>query len=700
MQTDEPVETGEAEESPTDAAQQADAPAPAAETLAIESGPAFSGSPETLWLGFGVIAFIFVIVFVLLLRGRAARAERPRPAEGGRKGAPGESFFQPAGKDADITFDEDPRAPAPANDLRRHDNLRFGDKDAEIVIEREDIEPVGPYTDDQRDTGDSRPAPFAGLFARKERDAPAAEPVVEADVDYAADSEAEATAPVKDDEGDHEDWRREAAREFEEQRFEAQRRVEEREAALARAEEEDAARLESERRALAEREAAFERRKEEAALEQQRLALEEKERRLAARHESMDVEARAASRRLSDEIDARFVALSERFDEKLAERAVDPQMATPDDQAFERLTYELDARLAAFAERLDAAPAARGAQAGADANAFADIFSRRLEEQHAALTAAIDAVSARIDALAGAPMGAVSLRDDIAALKRALNERAGGPTAPMVQLSDIIRNALPPNAFELRAALPNNRRADCLVKLPFPPGPIAVDARFPVEAFNRLHAAGDGEQSAAETEFRRVALRHIVDVAERLIVPDETAESALLFLPSESLYAEMHARFPDIVQDSYRARVWIVSPTTLMATLHTMRAVMRDADARESADLIHSEAQHVLAEVDALRRRVVALEEDFNKAHHDVRDVLSSTDQVYRRAETIHNTHRALADTALDRGSRRIPAAEPAAEDLPPGGAIHVSDSEENDGPDLWEDDRSETDERPGFPLR
>tara|TARA_B100000686_G_C16777798_1_gene969717 strand:- start:800 stop:1924 length:1125 start_codon:yes stop_codon:yes gene_type:complete len=205
-----------------------------------------------------------------------------------------------------------------------------------------------------------------------------------------------------------------------------------------------------------------------------------------------------------------------------------------------------------------------------------------------------------------------------------------------VQLRDLVRSALPPSAFQFEATLSNGRRADCLIKLPMPPGPIAVDAKFPLEGFEALRAAtGEQQRAQAASGFRRDILKHIKDISERYIVPEETAESALMFLPSEAIYAELHANFTDLVQQSYRARVWIVSPTTLMATLNTVRAVLQDANMREQAAVIQSEVRKMLEDVARLGDRVSNLQRHFRQAGEDVDQIFTSTEKIDRRGHAI-----------------------------------------------------------------
>lgn len=266
----------------------------------------------------------------------------------------------------------------------------------------------------------------------------------------------------------------------------------------------------------------------------------------------------------------------------------------------------------------------------------------------------IDAAQKNITELSGQVVG---LQDILS------NKQARGAFGN-VQLRDLVRNALPPSAYQFEATLTNGRRADCLIKLPMPPGPIAVDAKFPLEGFEALRAAADEQQKIqAAAAFRRDILKHIRDISERYIVPEETAESALMFLPSEAIYAELHANFPDLVQQSYRARVWIVSPTTLMATLNTVRAVLQDVNMREQAAVIQSEVRKMLEDVDRLGDRVGKLQRHFKQASEDVDQIFVSTDKIGRRGRQIIDIElgEKLAEKAIDEDQPelQIPFTEP-----------------------------------------
>ncbi len=204
-----------------------------------------------------------------------------------------------------------------------------------------------------------------------------------------------------------------------------------------------------------------------------------------------------------------------------------------------------------------------------------------------------------------------------------------------IQLQDLVRAALPPSAYGFQATLGNGRRADCLINLPNPPGPIVIDAKFPLEGYRQLVDASDETREAARKRFAADVMTHVKHIAERYIVPGETAESALMFMPSEAVYAELHANLPQIVDQSYGYRVWIVSPTTLMATLNTVRAVLKDVHMREQAGLIQKEVLTMMEDLGRLDSRVENLEKHFSQAEKDLREIRTSASKITRRGERI-----------------------------------------------------------------
>ena len=230
------------------------------------------------------------------------------------------------------------------------------------------------------------------------------------------------------------------------------------------------------------------------------------------------------------------------------------------------------------------------------------------------------------------------LSGDVLSLQDILSNKQTRGAFGEIQLTDIVSKALPSDGFQLQATLSNSKRADCLIKLPNPPGPIVIDSKFPLEAYEALrNASSDSETSSAVRLFRTSVRKHIKDIAEKYIIEGETADGAILFLPSEAVYAELHANFSDLVREGFSARVWIVSPTTCMATLNTMRAILKDARMREQAGAIRNELTLLYHDVDRLGVRVESLDRHFNQAAKDISDIKISADKAGRRAKRLDN---------------------------------------------------------------
>ena len=230
------------------------------------------------------------------------------------------------------------------------------------------------------------------------------------------------------------------------------------------------------------------------------------------------------------------------------------------------------------------------------------------------------------------------LSGDVLSLQDILSNKQTRGAFGEIQLTDIVSKALPSDGFELQATLSTGKRADCLIKLPNPPGPIVIDSKFPLEAYEALrNASSETETSSAVRLFRTSVRKHIKDISEKYIIEGETADGAILFLPSEAVYAELHANFSDLVREGFSARVWIVSPTTCMATLNTMRAILKDARMREQAGAIRNELTLLYQDVDRLGVRVESLDRHFNQAAKDISDIKISADKAGRRAKRLDN---------------------------------------------------------------
>ena len=240
----------------------------------------------------------------------------------------------------------------------------------------------------------------------------------------------------------------------------------------------------------------------------------------------------------------------------------------------------------------------------------------------------IDKAQANIEKLSG---NVLSLQDILS------NKQTRGAFGE-IQLHDIVQKALPKDAYAMQATLSNGKRADCLIHLPNPPGPIVIDAKFPLEAYEAIRRADTPRGVTEAAQAMRTAVRtHIRAIAEKYILEGETADGALMFLPSEAVYAELHANFPDLVREGFAAKVWIVSPTTCMATLNTMRAVLKDARMREQAGAIRKELSLLFTDVERLGARVENLDRHFGQAAKDIEEIKISSDKASKRARRLDN---------------------------------------------------------------
>ena len=242
----------------------------------------------------------------------------------------------------------------------------------------------------------------------------------------------------------------------------------------------------------------------------------------------------------------------------------------------------------------------------------------------------------RLEAIDRAQSNIEKLSGDVLGLQDILSNKQTRGAFGEIQLREIVRRALPPDAATFQATLSNGMRADCLIDMPHPPGPIVIDAKFPLEAYEALvTATTPAEKTEAARKMRTAVRTHLRAIAEKYIIAGETSEGALMFLPSEAVYAELHANFSDIVREGFDLRVWIVSPTTCMATLHTLRAVLKDARMRAEAHAIRRELGLLHRDVERLSTRVGSLDRHFAQAQKDVEEIRVSADRAGARARRL-----------------------------------------------------------------
>jgi DNA recombination protein RmuC len=271
-------------------------------------------------------------------------------------------------------------------------------------------------------------------------------------------------------------------------------------------------------------------------------------------------------------------------------------------------------------ERLDAVTAHLGSSMQATAKHTAENL-QKLNER----LAVIDSAQKNLTELASQM---TSLRDVLA------NKQSRGAFG-QARMEAIIQDGLPPGMYAFQYTLPNGKRPDCAVLLPNQP-PLVIDAKFPLEAVTALREGkSEEERRLAAQRVRTDVLRHVNDIADKYLIPGATQDMALMFVPSEAVYAELHDSFDDIVQKAYRAQVMMVSPTLLMLAIQVIRQIQKDARMREAADQIRTEVGHMMKDVKLLGERVRKLQTHFGQAGDDLNLILTSATRIERRASRI-----------------------------------------------------------------
>ena len=238
----------------------------------------------------------------------------------------------------------------------------------------------------------------------------------------------------------------------------------------------------------------------------------------------------------------------------------------------------------------------------------------------------IDKAQTNIEKLSGEVLG----------LQEILSNKQARGIFGEIQLKDIVSKALPSDSYDFQFTLSNGKRADCIIYLPEPQGNIVIDSKFPLEAYNNMITnTNEVDRNRNIQQFQSSIKTHIKDISEKYIIEGETADGAILFLPSEAIYAELHANFSKLVNEGFESRVWIVSPTTLMATLNTMRAILKDERLRRQTSHIRSELDLLYKDMLRLEGRIINLDKHFNLASKDVDEIKISAIKASKRVFNI-----------------------------------------------------------------
>jgi DNA recombination protein RmuC len=302
--------------------------------------------------------------------------------------------------------------------------------------------------------------------------------------------------------------------------------------------------------------------------------------------------------------------------EKLAEQGRADQELIQN--SFRNATQHLATSIEGLSKTVDA----RLEQIGGKVN-------ERLDEGFKKTNETFVSVMARLATIDEAQKKIDGLTTNMVSLQELLGDKRSRGAFGEVQLENLVRNIMPQQAYEMQYTLPNGTRADCVLKLPEPTGMVAVDSKFPLENYHRMFgAASPAEKLLAEKQFKSDIKKHVDDIASKYIIPDVTSDGAVMFIPAEAVFAEIHAHHPEVVDYAMQRRVWIVSPTTLMAVLNTARAVMKDVETRKQVHIIKDELGKLGKDFGRFDERMKKLAEHIRQANKDVDDVQISSRKI------------------------------------------------------------------------
>ncbi len=241
----------------------------------------------------------------------------------------------------------------------------------------------------------------------------------------------------------------------------------------------------------------------------------------------------------------------------------------------------------------------------------------------------------RLAVIDGAQRNITELASQVTSLQSVLANKQQRGAFGQGRMEIIVQDGLPKGCYEFQFTLSNKSRPDCAVFLP-DRRPLVIDAKFPLEAVTAFRDAKDeDERRQAAQRVRQDIAKHVGDIAQKYLIPGETQDLALMFVPSESVYAELHDNFDDVVQKAFRAQVVIVSPSLLMLAIQVIQQIQKDSRMREAADRIHAEVGHLMDDLRRMQERVLKLQQHFGQANEDIRQILISAEKVEKRGARI-----------------------------------------------------------------
>ena len=274
---------------------------------------------------------------------------------------------------------------------------------------------------------------------------------------------------------------------------------------------------------------------------------------------------------------------------------------------------------------------------------------KRLDKGFEKTTETFTDVVKRLAMIDEAQKRITELSTNVVSLQEVLTDKRSRGAFGEVQMAGLIRNVMPEGSYALQHTLSNGTRADCVMFLPEPTGDLAIDSKFPLNSFQKMmdDEATETERAVAQKQFRLDIKKHIKDISQKYIIENETSDGAIMFIPAEAVFAEIHAHQPQLVDEANRARVWMVSPTTLMAVLTTARAVLKDTATRKQVHVIQEHLVNLAKDFERFRKRMDNLSKHIKQANKDVEEVHVSASKISGRFEKIERVEIAEEETEL-----------------------------------------------------
>ena len=297
------------------------------------------------------------------------------------------------------------------------------------------------------------------------------------------------------------------------------------------------------------------------------------------------------------------------------------------------LTQEMGTQREAMLERLSATTEILNTKIDARLGEIAGKVNERLDEGFKKTNETFINVMTRLATIDEAQKKIDSLTGSVISLQELWGDKRARGAFGEVQLEALVRNVLPTSAFEMQATLSNGTRADCVIRLPAPTGMVAVDSKFPLENYHRMFEpeANAVDRALAQKQFRADIRKHVDDIARKYIIPGETADGAVMFVPAEAVFAEIHGHHAEVAEYASAKRVWIVSPTTLMAVLNTARAVLKDVETRKQIHVIKESLSRLAVEFGRFDERMKDLAKHIRQAYDDVERVQVTSGKISQR---------------------------------------------------------------------